>query len=42
MENRCGDCEYCVTDVTRSYCAIKELYTYIDRDDRACEEYLPK
>ena len=41
MINKCGQCHWLVTEEGKPYyCAIKDLYTFRDVLDEACEEYL--
>ena len=39
--NKCGNCQWLVTaDGEPYYCAIKDLYTFRDKQDEACEDFL--
>lgn len=42
MDKTCENCVYCERDVTLRLCAIKELYTFVNPDDEACEDYVSK
>lgn len=38
---KCGDCHWLITGQGRPYyCAIKDLYTFKDKLDEACDEYM--
>lgn len=41
MEKTCGNCVYILYDDDGSapYCAIKDLYTDVDPQDRACDAW---
>lgn len=39
-EQTCGDCIYCVKSEGKPYyCAIKDLYHFVDANKMACEEF---
>jgi len=39
--NKCGNCNWLVTaDGEPYYCALRDLYTFRDKQDEACEEFL--
>ena len=39
--NKCGNCNWLVTaDGKPYYCALRDLYTFRDKQDEACEEFL--
>ena len=39
-EPKCGNCVYLVTEEGEPYyCAIRDLYTFRDMDDEACEDW---
>jgi hypothetical protein len=41
MTNKCGNCNWLVTaDGEPYYCALRDLYTFRDKQDEACEEFL--
>ena len=43
MMNKCGECHWLVTKEGKPYfCALRDLYTFRDVQDNACEEYMEK
>ena len=41
MTNKCGNCQWLVmADGKPYYCAIRDLYTFRDEQDEACDEYM--
>lgn len=42
MTKTCENCAFCERDVTLRWCAIKDLYTFVNPDDEACEEYVSR
>lgn len=42
-KHTCQDCAYIVTDEGEPYyCAMKDLYTFVGKDDVACSEFVSK
>ena len=43
MNNTCVNCIYCVTDDGEPYyCAIKDLYTFVETGQTACEKFISR
>lgn len=41
--NKCGNCQWLVTEEGKPYyCALRDLYTFRDVQDNACDEYVEK
>ena len=41
MNKQCGDCVYLIKDEGKPYyCAIRDLYTFCEETDKACEEWV--
>jgi hypothetical protein len=41
--NKCGECHWLVTNEGKPYyCALRDLYTFRDEQDNACDEYVKK
>lgn len=43
-ENFCGECVYIMEEDIdgRGWCAIRDMYTFVECGDTACEEFITK